>query len=172
MPPLEVHRHSRKLSPSTYPSVVPYTLIAVQRLKTLLQVHVLPILLTRPRKLLQVSRLITTLLSVARSASFLSAFVTSIWFAVCFTRTLVLARLFPGIPHDFWDGPFGCTFVGSLVCGASIWIERGRRRGEMALYVLPRAIRACLPAEWLKSGRASVRWAERCVSSDSETFEV
>ncbi|KAI0335265.1 hypothetical protein GY45DRAFT_1317194 [Cubamyces sp. BRFM 1775] len=126
-----------------------------------LPVHVLPILLTRPRKLLQVSRLITTLLSVARSASFLSAFVSSIWFAVCFTRTLVLARLFPGIPHDFWDGPFGCTFVGSLVCGASIWIERGRRRGEMALYVLPRAIRACLPAEWLKSGRASVRWAER-----------
>ncbi|KAJ8489777.1 hypothetical protein ONZ51_g2748 [Trametes cubensis] len=126
-----------------------------------LPVHVLPILVTRPRKLLQVSRLITTLLSVARSASFLSAFVSSIWFAVCFTRTLVLARLFPGIPHDFWDGPFGCTFVGSLVCGASIWIERGRRRGEMALYVLPRAIRACLPAEWLKSGRASVRWAER-----------
>ncbi|KAI0639410.1 hypothetical protein C8Q77DRAFT_1152392 [Trametes polyzona] len=126
-----------------------------------LPVHVLPILATRPRKLLQVPRLIATLLSVARSASFLSAFVASIWFAVCCTRTLVLARLFPWIPHDFWDGPFGCTFVGSLVCGASIWIERGRRRGEMALYVLPRAIRACLPAEWLKSGRASVRWAER-----------
>ncbi|KAI9063070.1 hypothetical protein FKP32DRAFT_1593045 [Trametes sanguinea] len=126
-----------------------------------LPVHVLPILLTRPRKLLQVPNLVSTFLSVARSASFLSAFVSSIWFAVCFTRTLVLARLFPGVPHDFWDGPFGCTFVGSLVCGASIWIERGRRRGEMALYVLPRAIRACLPAEWVKSGRASVRWAER-----------
>ncbi|KAI0361612.1 hypothetical protein OH77DRAFT_1417887 [Trametes cingulata] len=126
-----------------------------------LPVHVLPILLTRPRKLLELPRLVATLLSVARSASFLSAFVSSIWFAVCCTRTLVLARLFPGISHDFWDGPFGCTFVGSLVCGASIWIERGRRRGEMALYVLPRAIRACLPGDWLKSGRASVRWAER-----------
>ncbi len=105
----------------------------------------------------------STLLSVARSASFLSAFVSSIWFAVCFTRTLVLARLFPWISHDFWDGPYGCAFVGSLVCGASIWIERGRRRGEMALYVLPRAIRACLPAKWLRSGRPSVRWAERSV---------
>ncbi|KAI0365254.1 hypothetical protein BV20DRAFT_973444 [Pilatotrama ljubarskyi] len=126
-----------------------------------LPVHVLPTLLTRPRKLLEVPRLISTLLSVARSASFLSAFVSSIWFAVCCTRTLVLARLFPGISHDFWDGPFGCTFVGSLVCGASIWIERGARRGEIALYVLPRAIRACLPGDWLKSGRASVRWAER-----------
>ncbi|KAI8995634.1 hypothetical protein BD414DRAFT_410533 [Trametes punicea] len=126
-----------------------------------LPVHVLPILLTRPRQLLKVPRLVSTFLSVARSASFLSAFVSSIWFAVCFTRTLVLARLFPGISHDFWDGPFGCTFLGSLVCGASIWIENGRRRGEMALYVLPRAIQACLPANWLKSGRSSVRWAER-----------
>ncbi|RDX55854.1 hypothetical protein OH76DRAFT_1551396 [Lentinus brumalis] len=126
-----------------------------------LPVHVLPILLTRPRRLLEVPKLVSTLLSVARSASFLSAFVSSIWFAVCFTRTLVLARLFPWISHDFWDGPYGCAFVGSLVCGASIWIERGRRRGEMALYVLPRAIRACLPAKWLRSGRPSVRWAER-----------
>ncbi|KAI0825127.1 hypothetical protein BC628DRAFT_1410532 [Trametes gibbosa] len=133
----------------------------VEAVAIYLPVHALPILITRPRKLLEVPRLIATLLSVARSASSLSAFVTSIWFAICFTRTLVLARLLPGIPHDVWDGPFGCTFVGSLVCGASIWIERGRRRGEMALYVLPRAIRACLPAEWLKGGRASVRWAER-----------
>ncbi|RPD82545.1 hypothetical protein L226DRAFT_607652 [Lentinus tigrinus ALCF2SS1-7] len=128
-----------------------------------LPVHVLPILLTRPRRLLEAPKLVSTLLSVARSASFLSAFVSSIWFAVCCTRTLVLARLFPWIPHDFWDGPYGCTFVGSLVCGASIWIERGRRRGEMALYVLPRAIRACLPEKWLKSGRPSVRWTERLI---------
>ncbi|CDO71570.1 hypothetical protein BN946_scf184911.g40 [Trametes cinnabarina] len=128
-----------------------------------LPVHILPILITRPRKLLRLHTLLSTLLSVARSASFLSTFVSSIWFAVCFARTLVLARLFPGIPHDFWDGPFGGTFLGCLLCGASIWIERDRRRGEMALYVLPRAIRACLPAEWIKSGRASVRWAERLV---------
>ncbi|KAI0801256.1 hypothetical protein C8Q74DRAFT_1192230 [Fomes fomentarius] len=126
-----------------------------------LPVHFLPILLTRPRKLLEVPRLVSTLLSVARSASFLSAFVSSIWYAICLTRTLALARLFPWIPHDFWDGPLGCTFVGSLICGSSIWIERGQRRGEMALYVLPRAIRACLPAEWVKSGKMSVRWAER-----------
>ena len=126
--------------------------------------HFLPIILTRPRKLLQIPNLVSTLLSVARSASFLSAFVSSIWFAVCMTRTLLLARLFPGISHDFWDGPFGCTFVGSLVCGSSIWIEKGRRRGEMALYVLPRAIRACLPEAWVKSGRMSVRWAERYVA--------
>ncbi|TBU48330.1 hypothetical protein BD309DRAFT_884692 [Dichomitus squalens] len=128
-----------------------------------LPVHVLPILLTRPRKLLEIPNLIQTLQNVARSATFLSTFVAAVWYGVCLTRTLLLARLFPGISHDFWDSSLGCTFVGSLLCGASIWIERGRRRGEMALYVLPRAIRACISDQWVKSGRPSVRWAERLV---------
>jgi len=118
-----------------------------------LPVHVLPILLTKPYKLLRASELIRTLLSVLRSASFLSTFVSSIWITVCLTRTLLLARLLPWIPHDFWDGPFGCAFAGSFVCGASIWLEQGKRRGEMALYVLPRAIRASLPDKFLKNGK-------------------
>ncbi|CAL1695836.1 unnamed protein product [Somion occarium] len=124
-------------------------------------VHILPILLTRPRTLLQKQQIVSSILSILRSASFLSTFVSSIWFAICMTRTLFLARLFPSIPHDFWDGPFGCTFIGSLVCGSSIWVEEGKRRGEMALYVLPRAIRACIPKSWLTSGRRSVRVVER-----------
>jgi len=33
----------------------------------------------------------------------------------------------------------------------------------MALYVLPRAIRACLPNRWLRSGRKGVYAAERIV---------
>lgn len=110
---------------------------------------------------MQPSQIVATVKAILRSAGFLSTFVSSIWFAVCMTRTLCLARLFPGIPHDFWDGPYGCTFVGSLVCGSSIWIEDGKRRGEMALYVLPRAVRACIPESWLKSGRKSVRAIER-----------
>ncbi|KAJ3550742.1 hypothetical protein NM688_g5007 [Phlebia brevispora] len=116
-----------------------------------LPVHFLPILLTRPRRLLRPSHLIQTLLSVIRSASFLSAFVSGVWASVCLTRTVLLARLFPFISHDFWDGPFGCTFVGSLLCGSSIWLEQGRRRGEIALYVLPRAIRSLFPKQWLQS---------------------
>lgn len=126
-----------------------------------LPVHFLPIILTRPRTLLHAPRLFRTLLSVLRSASFLSTFVSSIWLAVCLTRTLFLARLFPWISHDVWDGPFGCTFAGSLVCGGSIWIEQGRRRGEIALYVLPRAIRACLPEKLLRSGSRAMKYAER-----------
>lgn len=117
------------------------------------QVHVLPILLTRPRRLTRAHNIVKTLFSATRSAAFLSSFVSSIWIAVCLTRTLVLARLLPWLSHDFWDGPYGCAFMGTLVCGGSIWIEQGRRRGEMALYVLPRAIRACLPEVLIRSGR-------------------
>ncbi|EPT04339.1 hypothetical protein FOMPIDRAFT_1040121 [Fomitopsis schrenkii] len=126
-----------------------------------LPVHFLPILLTRPRYLLHPSKLLHTLLAVLRSASFLGAFVSSIWAAVCLTRTHLLARLLPAVSHDVWDGPFGGTFAGSLVCGGSIWLEQGRRRGEITLYVLPRAIRACLPERWVRSGAKGMRWAER-----------
>ena len=125
------------------------------------QVHFLPVLLTRPRSLLRIPKSIRVLKGVIRSAAFLSTFVASIWSAVCLTRTLLVARLLPFISHDFYDGPFGCIMAGCLACGHSIWIENGRRRGEMALYVLPRALRACLPDAWIRGGRASARIVER-----------
>jgi hypothetical protein len=96
-----------------------------------------------------------------RSATFLSAFVSSIWASVCLTRTVLLARMFPFISHDFWDGPYGCILAGCLACGSSIWIENSRRRAEIALYVLPRAIRSWLPDRWLRSGRTGVRAVEQ-----------
>ena len=82
---------------------------------------------------------------------------------MCLTRTLVLARLFPFISHNFWDGPYGCVMAGCLACGGSIWLENGKRRGEMSLYVLPRAVRACLPERWIKQGGPRTRFFERCV---------
>jgi hypothetical protein len=84
---------------------------------------------------------------------------------VCFVRTLFFARLFPQISHNFWDGPYGCVFAGCFMCGTSIWIENGRRRGEMALYVLPRALRASLPDKWVRSGNKLTNMAERSASS-------
>lgn len=122
--------------------------------------HALPTLLTNPQGLLSVSRLTEVLFAAIRSSAFLSTFVSSVWYGVCFTRTLVLARLFPFISFDFWDGPLGCTFVGCLLCGASIWIEQGYRRGEMALYVLPRALQTWLPERWVRGGKKSVRYTE------------
>lgn len=104
------------------------------------------------------------LLGVMRSATFLSTFVQLMWLGVCSTRTFFFARLFPWISHDYIDGPYGCVFVASLICGSSIWIESPRRRGEIALYVLPRAIRTILSDSWLKSGRRGIRFVERCAT--------
>ncbi|KAF9076285.1 hypothetical protein BDP27DRAFT_1358278 [Rhodocollybia butyracea] len=126
-----------------------------------LPAHFIPVLITRPQVLLRPYRVFTTLLSTFRSAAFLSTFVASFWASVCFTRTLALAPLFPSISHEFWDGPLGCILAGCLMCGSSIWIENGRRRGEMALYVLPRAIRASLPDGLVKSRKGIVLMLER-----------
>ena len=140
-----------------------YLLIYHSSLCILRQVHFLPILLTRPRSLLRARRTLITFIAALRSASFLSTFVASYWYAVCLTRTLVLARFFPWISHDYWDGPYGCLLAGSLVCGNSIWIENGRRRGEIALYVLPKALRTCLPISWLDGRNRLVSLIERYV---------
>jgi len=122
-------------------------------------VHLLPPLLSNPRGLL--TDPIPVLLSLLRSASFLSTFVSSFWFAVCSVRTLFVARLFPRISHNFFDGPHGCILAGCFVCGTSIAIEKGQRRGEMALYVLPRAIRACLPDRLVASKSLTAITIER-----------
>jgi len=124
-------------------------------------VHVLPALLSNPTQILIDP--LPILGALFRSASFLSTFVSSIWFTVCFVRTLFVARFFPRISHNILDGPQGCILAGCLVCGASIGLEKGKRRGEMALYVLPRAIRACLPEIWVKSDHWSARGSERLV---------
>ncbi|TDL28440.1 integral membrane protein [Rickenella mellea] len=132
----------------------------LQALAIYTPVHLFPVLFTRPQALLT-KQLFKTIASLCQSSLFLSTFISSIWYTICLTRTVVLARIFPNVSHDFWDGPYGCIMAGCLACGSSIWIENGRRRGEMALYVLPRALRASLSAEWLRNGSASVIIVER-----------
>ncbi|RXW22947.1 hypothetical protein EST38_g2910 [Candolleomyces aberdarensis] len=124
-------------------------------------VHFIPVLLTRPRTLLRPARLAATTAGAFRSTAFLASFLSLYWYAVCLSRTLVLARLLPFVSHDFWDGPYGCILAGSLACGSSIWIENGKRRGEMALYVLPRAFRTFLPGWTIRSQSWKGRLAER-----------
>lgn len=118
-------------------------------------------LLTKPQHLLSLARVIPRALAVAQSSGFLSTFVGSFWLAACLTRTVFLARLFPGVSHDFWDGPQGCVLASCLACGSSIFVESARRRGEIALYVLPRAVRASIPQRWLRSGSGVLRVTER-----------
>ncbi|VDB84487.1 unnamed protein product [Peniophora sp. CBMAI 1063] len=126
-----------------------------------LPVHALPALISNPRALLKLSKVLPIVFGTARSATFLAGFVSSFWAGVCLTRSVLLARLLPSVSHDFWDGPYGCILAGCLISGSSIWIEDGRRRGEIGLYVLPRAIRSCLPHRWLTSGGRGVQAAER-----------
>ncbi|KAG1825935.1 uncharacterized protein BJ212DRAFT_1260134 [Suillus subaureus] len=142
---------------------VRFCLAFIEAMALYLPVHFLPLLFTRPSSILQRHRAIPALLAAIRSATFLSTFLSSYFSAVCLTRTLVLAKLFPWIPHDVWDGPHGCVLAGSLTCGWSILIENTRRRGEMALYVLPRAVKASLPAKWIAGNHAGARLAERIV---------
>ncbi|KAG1783957.1 hypothetical protein EV702DRAFT_1056521 [Suillus placidus] len=142
---------------------VRFSLAFIETMALYLPVHFLPLLFTRPSSILQRHRAIPALLAAIRSATFLSTFLSSYFFAVCLTRTLVLAKLFPWIPHDVWDGPYGSVLAGSLTCGWSILIENARRRGEMALYVLPRAVKASLPVKWTAGNHAGARLAERIV---------
>ncbi|KAG2159862.1 uncharacterized protein EDB93DRAFT_1244633 [Suillus bovinus] len=135
----------------------------IEAMALYLPVHFLPLLFTRPSSILQRHRAIRALLGAIRSATFLSTFLSSYFFTACLIRTLVLAKLFPWIPHDVWDGPYGSILVGSLTCGWSILIENTRRRGEMALYVLPRAVKASLPAKWTTGNHAGARLVERIV---------
>lgn len=118
-------------------------------------------MIKQPRDMISLKRLIPILLGVMRSATFLSTFVQLMWLGVCSTRTFFFARLFPWVSHDYFDGPYGCIFMASLVCGSSIWIENPRRRGEIVLYVLPRAIRTVLSDSWVKIGRKRVQSVER-----------
>lgn len=124
-------------------------------------VHVLPGLLARPRQ--SIRQPLPTLLAILRSATFLSTFISSFWYTVCLTRSVALARIFPKISHNAYDGPYGCVLAGSLICGFSIAIEKQKRRGEIALYVLPRAIRACLPERWTSSHSRIAQTFERLI---------
>ena len=78
-------------------------------------------------------------------------------------RTLVLPRLFPHVSYDYWDSGLG-PWMGSMVCGLSVFIEQKRKRAEMALYVAPRALFAVAEAfkpGWLSQSERSALRAER-----------
>src|SRR5205814_8132431 len=50
----------------------------------------------------------------------------------------------PSKSRTVWDNTTG-PFIGCLLCGWSILLESPKRRGEMALYVAPRAMDTVLP---------------------------
>lgn len=103
-------------------------------------------------------------------------------------RTRLGPRLFPSIPQQTWDAGTA-PMLGCMACGLSVLIENKRRRGEMALYVAPRALCVAsfapsvycpheyahryaildeiLPAALFAGarGRTLARWCERAILS-------
>jgi hypothetical protein len=74
-----------------------------------------------------------------------------------------MPRLFPFVPNQYWDSGLG-EILGSWACGWSVFIEEKRKRGEMALYVAPRALFALgemAKPGWLSEGRQSALLTER-----------
>ena len=126
-----------------------------------LPIHLIPRLLSNPMSVIVDP--FPVLRGTLYSTTFLASYISFMWYGICFVRTFGLAKLFPNISHRFWDGPRGCIFLGVAPAGLAMYIENGRRRGELALYVLPRAVRTLLAERWLRSGKRSARWSERYV---------
>ncbi|KAF8977590.1 hypothetical protein BGZ46_007261 [Entomortierella lignicola] len=111
-------------------------------------VHLLPALI-KPKVFLKklkedpVGTISSTLWSAARSSAFLATYIALIWYGICFWRSKIMpfAEFIRGrrISGNVIDNIYG-SLLGSFLCGFSVQIEKPHRRGEMALYVLPRAM--------------------------------
>ncbi|CAG7847297.1 SubName: Full=Uncharacterized protein {ECO:0000313/EMBL:CCA71015.1} [Serendipita indica DSM 11827] len=117
-----------------------------------LPVHTIPTLLVNPMRILQDP--FALLFAISRSSAFIATFVGSYF----------LDHL--SFENGAWteiviDGSLGGVALGCVMCCLSLYIERGKRRGEIALYVLPRGIRTLFKESWLRSGSASVLVVER-----------
>jgi len=108
----------------------------IQSLAIYAPVHLIPLILFKPKKLIESpwEMLIRLIKASTRSALFLGTFVGLVWAGVVF------GRLVTGTDSSLGPGS------GSLICGLSILLEKKSRRPELTMYVLPRAIHAT----WLR----------------------
>lgn len=107
--------------------------------------------------------LIGSVAGAARSAAFLGSFVSLFYYGVCLARTRLGPVLLPptkqwGVSPQTWDGGL-CILSGCMLCGWSILIEPPGRRGELALFVLPRALATLSPRVYHRKHR----WREGCL---------
>ena len=82
----------------------------------------------------------------ARSSAFLGAFVSLFYYGICLSRTQLGPRLFSQntVSRQDWDSGL-CVQAACMLCGWSILIEKERRRGELSMFVVPRAVATFLP---------------------------
>lgn len=88
---------------------------------------------------LRLSRLVAQ--ETLRSSSFLAAFVATMYYSICLSRTLVGPRLasYATISPQRWDSGLSVA-IACVASGTSILIEEKRKRRELAMFVAPRAL--------------------------------
>lgn len=86
-----------------------------------------------------------------RSSAFLGAFISTFYYSVCLSRTLLGPRIFGhnAVTPQMWDSGL-CIGAGCVMCGWSILIEAEKRRQEVAFFVAPRAAATLLPRRYRK----------------------
>lgn len=97
----------------------------------------------------RIDAVIKVALDTARSSAFLGGFVALFYYGVCLTRTRIGPKVFSSntaTPQMYDSGL--CIAGGCLLCGWSILFEAARRRAELMLFVLPRALGAWFPRRY------------------------
>ena len=85
----------------------------------------------------------------ARSSAFLGAFVALMYYGICLSRTQIGPRIFgeKQVSRQEWDSGL-CVRAACVLCGWSVMIEAERRRGELAMFVAPRALATVVPRSY------------------------
>ncbi|KAL7327755.1 hypothetical protein PS15p_206140 [Mucor circinelloides] len=133
-----------------------------------LSVHLAPPLFFRTSRLLQnpASSIIHILLASVRSSTFLGTYIAIIWYSICLVRTRIGHQVL-GVNQTRLDDTLG-PLVGAMLCGLSLLVESKHRRGEMTLYVVPRALFSF--TERILSPHQKGRWWEHRVAETAENL--
>lgn len=105
-----------------------------------LSVHLAPPLFFRTARLLENpgQSILHILFASVRSSTFLGTYIAIIWYSICAVRTRLGYQVL-NINQTRLDDTLG-PLVGAMLCGLSLLVESKHRRGEMTLYVVPRAL--------------------------------
>ena len=116
------------------------------------------------KRRLSIEDLVHVISDSARSSAFLGAFVSLFYYGICISRTQLGPRLFSQdtVSRQDWDSGL-CVRAACVLCGWSILIEKERRRGELSMFVVPRAVATFLP----RSYDSKYSWRERTAFSVS-----
>mmetsp|Transcript_21428 Transcript_21428/g.31858 ORF Transcript_21428/g.31858 Transcript_21428/m.31858 type:complete len:473 (-) Transcript_21428:84-1502(-) len=143
------------------PSCVNYTLVdwftgILRAGRIYLPVHFLPTFLFKPMKIIKnpTKYLQSNVWKVMRSALFLTTYQSSTKAIHCMVRNIIK------------DDPSATSVLAGIVAGLSILVEHPKRRTELTLYTLPRALEVCYNyiAKFHSTSRGSLSKSEPMIS--------